>query len=94
MSLAAWLLSLVGSIVGRVLLALGFSVVTVVGFEAAVGALKATVVRSVSTLPADVMNLFLLAGGGMALNMIFAAITFRVTMWSIARGTRILGVGG
>lgn len=92
MPIAAWLLSMVGGIVGRVLLALGFSVVSMVGFEVAVGTLKNSVISSSMSLPGDVLSLFLLAGGGMAMNIIFAAITFRVSIWAIQRSTRLLGV--
>lgn len=93
MPLAAFLLSLVGSVVGKVLLALGFSVVTMVGFEIAIDGLKNQLVNGMNSLPADVLNLFLLAGGGIAVNIILGAITFRVTIWSITRATRVLGVG-
>ncbi|QTD44305.1 DUF2523 domain-containing protein [Ottowia testudinis] len=93
MPLAAFLLGMVGSLVGKVLLALGLSVVTVVGFEIAIGQLKSQLIGGVYSLPVDVLNLFLLAGGGVALNLIFGAITFRVTMWSISKATRVLGVG-
>ena len=92
MPLAAFLLSLVGSVVGKVLLALGFSVVTMVGFELAIDGLKGQMINGMHSLPVDVLNLFLLAGGGIAVNIILGAITFRVTIWSITKATRVLGV--
>lgn len=91
MPLVPWLLSLVGPMLGRVLLSLGFSVVTLVGFEAGVGQVKQMLVDGTSSLPADTLNLFLLAGGGVGMNMIFGAITFRMSMWAITRSTRLLG---
>ena len=94
MPLLPWLLSIVGSLVGRVLLALGFSVVTIVGFEVAVTQLKGQLVASANSMPADIFNLFLMAGGGIAMNAILGAIAFRVTMWAVQRSTRILGSGG
>lgn len=92
MPLAPFLIGLVGSMVGRVLAALGFSVVTVIGVEAAIGQFKSGVVGAAQSLPQEVLNLFLLAGGGVAMNLIFAAITFRVTYWAVTKTTRVLGV--
>ncbi|MFT4299086.1 MAG: DUF2523 domain-containing protein [Aeromicrobium sp.] len=92
MPLVAWLLGMVSSLVGRVLLALGMSVVTIVGFEAAIGTLKNAVSGGANALPVDVLNLFLLAGGGAAINIIFGAISFRVTLWVIQKSTKVLGV--
>lgn len=91
MPLVPWLLSLVGPMLGRVLLSLGFSVVTLVGFESGVGEVKQMLVNNTSSLPADTLNLFLLAGGGVGMNMIFGAISFRISMWAITRSTRLLG---
>lgn len=93
MPIAAWLLSMVGGIVGRVLLALGFSVVSVAGFEFAIGGLKNQLMGSANSMPFDALNLMMLSGIGVGLNIVFGAITFRVTLWSISRATRILGVG-
>lgn len=92
MPLVPFLLGMVGSLVGRVLLALGFSVVTITGFDIAIGQLRNVLTNSANSLPGDVFNLFLMAGGGAAMNMIFGAISFRVTLWSIAKATRVLGV--
>lgn len=47
---------------------------------------------SVSALPGDVLALFLMAGGGVAINLWFAAISFRLAYWSLTRVTRIVGV--
>ncbi len=90
--LAPFLLGLVGSMVGRVLASLGFSVVVISGVEASIGALKSLVVNSANTLPADVMQLFLLAGGGVALNIIMGAVSFRVALWAITKSVSVLGV--
>ena len=54
--------------------------------------MKQTVVRATNALPGDMLNLFLIAGGGVAINLIFAAITFRLTYWSVTKVVRIAGV--
>lgn len=91
--LATFLIGMVGSIVGRVLVSLGFTVVTVIGVEASIGTMRNFLISSVASLPADVFNLFLLAGGGVALNVILGAISFRLSYWAITKATRIIGVG-
>lgn len=93
MSLAAFLLAIAASLVGRVLFALGFSVVTVVGVEAAIGQMKFFFMQAVMSLPGDILSLFLLSGGGVAMNAILGAITFRLSYWGITKTTRILGAG-
>lgn len=90
--LAPFLLGIVGSAVGRVLTSLGFSVVVIAGVEASIGGLKSLVVNSVNTLPADVLMLFLLSGGGAALNIVLGAVAFRVSLWAITKSVRVLGV--
>ncbi len=92
MKIGTWLLSLLQPALARILTALGFSVVSITGFEAAITALKNQMIASVNTLPADMLQLFLFAGGGRALGMIFGAIAVRVMLWQIQNATKILGV--
>jgi hypothetical protein len=86
------LLGLVGSIVGRVLFALGFTVVTIIGVEAAIGELKSAVVSGAMGLPTEILSLFLIGGGGVCVNLIFSAISFRLAYWAITKSVRVLGV--
>lgn len=92
MNLATWLLSICQPLIGRILLSLGFSVVTITGFTLTVEALKDQFVASANAMGADILNLFLIAGGGTAAGIIFGAITVRVTLWQISKSTRLLGV--
>jgi cell division protein FtsX len=92
MPLAPFLLGLVGSLVGRVLASLGFAVVTIVGVDAVIDELKDKVVEGANSLPGDVYQLFLLAGGGIGIGMIFGAISFRLTLWSIQKAVRVVGI--
>jgi hypothetical protein len=85
------LIALIPRLINKVLAALGFSLIAVKGFDLAIDSLKNAVVSGASGLPADVMNLFFLAGGGVCLNIIFAAITFRVTLWTLTQSTRFVG---
>ncbi len=92
MNLATFLLSLCGPLVGRVLLALGFSVVSITGFDLVIGQLKSAIVSSTNAMPSVTLNLFLIGGGGVAMGIVFGAITTRLLLWQITKSTRILGI--
>ncbi|ART55178.1 hypothetical protein CBP36_09490 [Acidovorax carolinensis] len=91
MKIGTWLLSLVQPFIAKILLALGFSVVTITGFEAAIGQVKSQLVGSVNALPVDMLNVFLLAGGGKGIGIILAAVAVKVMLWQISSATKILG---
>jgi len=91
MKIGTWLLSLVQPFIAKILLALGFSVVTITGFEAAVDQVKSQLVGSVNALPVDMLNVFLLAGGGKGIGIILAAVAVKVMLWQISSATKILG---
>lgn len=93
MPLAAFLLALVGPLVGRVLLALGLSVLTIGGMEMVVSELRQAIIQASNSLAADVLALFLISGGGSALGIIMGAINLRVALWVATRATRLVGSG-
>lgn len=92
MKISTFIMSLVQPLIARILAALGFSVVSVVGVTTSVNALKDELVDHVNTLPHDVLNLFLFSGGGVCLGMILGAVAFRLALWQIQSATKILGV--
>lgn len=92
MKLGTWLLAMMQPLVARILAALGFSVVSIVGLQAALLGLKSQFVSSLNSLPADLIQLFLLGGGGVALGIIFGAMTTRMVLWQIQSATKILGI--
>lgn len=91
MPLAAWLLSLVGPIIGRILLALGFSVITITGMDLVIGQIKSQIVSGAGSMMADAYALFQIAGGGVAMGIIMGAINTRVALWTVSKATKILG---
>lgn len=91
MKVGTFILSLVQPLIARVLAVLGLSVVTIVGTNQVLQALRDQLQRSFSGLPIDMLNLFLLAGGGLAMGMILGAIATRFLLWQIQRSTQILG---
>jgi cell division protein FtsX len=92
MNLAVWILAMVQPLIGRILVSLGMSVVTITGFTFAVAAVKQSFIGSVNALPVDILNLFLLSGGGIACGMVLGAVTTRVLITQISNSTKILGV--
>jgi len=90
MQFAPWLLTLVQPIMSRILVALGLAVVTTVGFTAVVQEVKDLLIAKFYALPADMLGVFLLVGGGEALGMIFGAIALRLVIDGAANTTRRL----
>lgn len=91
MKFGTWLLGLVQPMLAKILVSLGFSVVTITGVTMAIGTVKGLITSNIGGVPAATLNLFLLAGGGVGLNIIFGAMTFLATIWTIQSATKILG---
>ena len=56
MNIGVWILSLVQPLMSRILVALGFSVVSIVGLDAIFTQLKAQLSADFAALPADMLN--------------------------------------
>lgn len=92
MKFGTWLLALMQPLLAKIMVTLGLSVVSIVGLQAALAGLKSQFTASINTLPADMIALFLIGGGGVALGILFGAMTTRLLMWQIQSATKILGV--
>lgn len=92
MPFATWLFAMLSPMIARILLTLGFSVVTLVGMDATIGALKTQFLSYAGQIPAAGLDLALLAGAGQAMGIIFGAITTKLVLWQIMNATKILGV--
>lgn len=92
MKLGTWLFSLISPAIGRILTAIGFSIVSITGMEALLNQLKGQLTGGLGGLSADMFSVFLLAGGGTALGMITGALTTRLLLWQVMNSTKILGV--
>jgi len=83
-AMIVWLLgglaSIVGPLAARVLLALGFGMVTYVGADLAIDALKLSAENSLSSLPAVLINFAGLLKVDVALNIIVGAVTARLAL--------------
>lgn len=88
MNLAAWVLSLAGPLVVRVMAGLGFSAVAYTGVTALVNQLVQTAQQNWSAIPAAVLQLCTLSGIPQVLGMIFGAYMARVAMWAAVGAAR------
>jgi hypothetical protein len=92
MGIGTWLAAMMAPLAARVLLGLGFSVVSIVGVSTALAQLKALFLAQTMLIPVAGLQLALLAGVGPALGIIFGAVTTRMALWQIQNATKILGV--
>jgi hypothetical protein len=92
--LLAGLAALAQPILARVLIALGFSVLTVTGVTVALDGLKSVVVTHLAGMPVAAIQLGGLFGLWQGIGMVFGACTFVVTLWTLKRAVSIAGVPG
>lgn len=86
---ALWgaLYSILGSLVGRVLLSLGLGVVTYSGISVTLNWLKSRFVESASALPADVLGMMATMKVGESVNIVFSAIVVRLVIGGLTSDT-------
>lgn len=92
MGLAAFFLALVQPIISRILLALGFSVVTFTGMTAVMSGLASAASAAWGGLAGNMLALAGLAGVGEALSIIMGAVATRVLIWQMTRAVKLMGV--
>lgn len=74
------LLQIVGSLVGRVLVALGLSVMTYTGMSVTLTWLKSQAVTAALGLPADVIGMLSVMKVGTSISIIFSAMLARLVV--------------
>lgn len=79
-SLLGGLVSIAGSFVPRVLIALGISVVTYTGVSATLGFVKLQMLGALDGLPADMVSLLGFMGVGQFINIITSALAARMAL--------------
>ncbi len=92
MKLGTWLLAMMQPLLAKILTTLGFSIVSIVGMDLVVNQLRDAVTSGVNSLPADLLGLFLFAGGGVSMGIVFGAVATKLLLWQIQSATKILGV--
>lgn len=89
-ALLGGLLTIMDSLVGRVLVALGMAYATYTGADAGINTLKGYVITSVQGLPAQVLPYVIRMGVGKAISIIFSAYIVALTFKGWANGGRRL----
>ncbi|WP_070398124.1 DUF2523 domain-containing protein [Hydrogenophaga sp. PML113] len=79
-SLLGGLISIIGSAVPRVLVALGISVVTYSGLSVTLGFVKEQALSALDGLPADMVALLAYMGVGQFINIITSALLARMVL--------------
>ena len=91
MKLGTWLLAMIQPLLAKVLLSLGFSVVSIVGMDALLTTLKASLVSNINAMPSVWLEFALYLWIGKGIGIIFGALTTKLLLWTIQQGTAILG---
>lgn len=87
-----WLAAMMAPLAGRVLAALGFSVVSIAGVSASIEGIKAILVARMALVPAGILDMMALCGAGEAIGLILGALMFRLALWQVSNVRRVLGV--
>lgn len=81
------LLNVAGSLVGRVLIALGLSVVTFTGLSTTLSWARTNVIGSFSSLPPEVVGMLSAMGVGEFLSIILSALAARLLLQGLTDGS-------
>lgn len=88
MNIAAWLMTMVGPMVVRGLIALSFTAVTFTGVTELTSLLVSSAQSSWASMPIAVLQLVALSGIPEVMGLIFGAMTARVAMWVAVSASR------
>jgi len=93
-ALSDMLIGLVKPALSRALVALGFASVTVAGVDTSIQYVRTFFDTSVASFDPVILNLMGVAGVWKGLGIIFGAVSFAVSYWTLTRSVRILGLVG
>lgn len=86
-AIGGMLINLVGTLAGRVLIALGIGVVTFTGVNASLTWLKGQAVSSIASLPPEVVGMLGTMKVGVAISIVTSAITARLILNGLSGDT-------
>jgi len=86
-AIGGMLISVVGTLAGRVLVALGIGVVTYTGMNTALTWLKTQAITSFSLLPPEVMGIVGMMKVGVCISIVTSAITARLVLSGLTSDT-------
>lgn len=91
MTIAAFIVGLIGPVMARWLASMGLSLVVMTGLTASIAGLRSTMLSHINAMPMDGVQLAGLYGIWEAFGMVLGAVTFCVTwastkgLWSLAK---------
>jgi len=88
--LGAWLVAWIPTLVARVLVSLGITIVSLVGIDAALTSLLNMIETNVNTLNGDVLNLLVVSGIKQGLGIVIGAALMKFSLWTMSTGARML----
>lgn len=91
MKIGTWLLSMMQPLLAKILLSLGFSVISIVGMDSVLAGIKSTFVADLSSMPSVWFEFAMYLWIGKGLGVIFGAMTTKLMLWSIQSATSMLG---
>lgn len=86
-AIAGAFVSIIGTLVGKVLMALAVGVVTYTGVSATIGWLKTSFVTAALGLPAGVVGMLSVMHVGSCVSMVFSAMVIRLTLNGMSSDT-------
>lgn len=89
-----FLFAAVGPLAIRALVAIGFASVSFAGVTYAFNGLVTYAQGQWAGLPASVLQIANICGVGLALGMVFGAMTARIGIWAAANTTKLIFKGG
>jgi len=90
MKFGVFLMALVEPIIAKVLLSLGFSVISIVGVDVALNTIKGMVQANMASA-GSILQFGLYIWLGKGLGLIFGACATKLTLWQIQNATKIMG---
>lgn len=91
MKLGTWLLAMMQPLIAKILLSLGFSVVSIVGMDALLSSLKSAFVANINAMPVVWLEFALYLWIGKGIGIIFGALTTKLMLWTVQNATSMLG---
>lgn len=90
MKFGVFLMGMVQPLLSKILIALGFSVVSIVGVDVALDTVKGMIVSNLSGL-GGIIDFALYLWIGKGIGIIFGACATKLMLWNIQNATKILG---
>lgn len=83
--LATFLINIAGSIAGRAMIALGFGLVSYLGYSQIIDQILSAINQQLSTIPSEIFQIVMLAGMGDVIGIILGAYTSKAVLLTIRK---------